>query len=66
MDVVTLAAVGAVLAALAVFAGWRGSRPPNPMKGPRLVPWRGIMVFAAAGAILIIAVLEKAAGWSPR
>ena len=66
MDVQTLVAIGAGLAALAVFAGWRGSRPPNPLKGPRLVPWRGIMVFAAAGAILVIAILEKEAGWSPR
>lgn len=66
MEVGTLAAIGAALAAVAVFAGWRGSRPPNPMKGPRMVPWRGIMVFAAAGVILVIAILEKAAGWSPR
>lgn len=38
-------------AALATFAGWRGAQPPNPMKGPRLIPWRMIMVLMAAAAI---------------
>ncbi|WP_374470907.1 hypothetical protein [Phenylobacterium sp.] len=40
--------------ALALFAGWRGARPPNPMKGPRLIPWRPIMVGAALGLILML------------
>ena len=48
-----LLAVAVALAALAGFAGWRGARPPDPMKGPRLIPWRPIMVLAATGAILI-------------
>jgi hypothetical protein len=53
-------------AAVAAFAGWRGARPPDPMKGPRLVPWRAIMVFAAAAAILLLATAEQMAGFSPR
>lgn len=51
---VTLA-ITALLFAIAVFAGWRGARPPDPMRGPRLAPWRFIMVTAAAG-LLIMAV----------
>ena len=43
--------LAAVIAAVAGLAGWRGALPPNPMKGPRLMPWRMIMVFAAATAI---------------
>ena len=39
------------LLAVAVFAGWRGARPPDPRRGPRLIPWRYVMLFAAAGAI---------------
>ena len=39
---VTLA-LFAAFAALAVFAGWRGARPPNPLKGARMAPWRMIM-----------------------
>ena len=41
-------AIAAGLLALAVFSGWRGARPPNPLKGPRMIPWRFIMVTCAA------------------
>jgi hypothetical protein len=47
----------AALSAVAVFAGWRGARPPNPHKGPRLVPWRWIMVLAATAALLVLSQL---------
>jgi hypothetical protein len=36
--------------AAAVLCGWRGARPANPMKPPRLAPWRLLMlVFFAVG-----------------
>ena len=41
-------AIAAALLVVAVFAGWRGARPPNPMKGPRMIPWRMIMLLSAA------------------
>ncbi|MEW5687059.1 MAG: hypothetical protein AB1942_19230 [Pseudomonadota bacterium] len=63
MDSGLLFALAAGCAALAVFAGWRGARPPNPLKGPRLVPWRLIMVTSAAAAILLISLSEQAAGF---
>jgi hypothetical protein len=66
MDLRITLALGAGLAVLAAFAGWRGARPPNPMKGPRLIPWRAIMVFAAAGAILLVVQAEQIAGFGPR
>lgn len=53
MDLRTTLTILAVLAAVALFAGWRGARPPNPHKGPRLAPWRFIMLLAAAGAVLM-------------
>ena len=40
--------IAAGLLGLVVFAGWRGARPPNPHRGPRLMPWRFIMLLAAA------------------
>ena len=43
------------LALVAVFAGWRGARPPNLRRGPRMVPWRFLMVLSATGAILTVA-----------
>lgn len=49
----TLVILGA-LVAVGLFSGWRGARPPNPHKGPRLMPWRFLMLLAAAGALLML------------
>jgi hypothetical protein len=49
---VTLIAL-AVLLALAVFCGWRGARPPNVLKGPRLMPWRPLMMVCAVAIMLL-------------
>lgn len=62
MDSGRFLALAAVCAAAAAFAGWRGARPPNPLKGPRLIPWRLIMVTCAAAAILLFSLSEQAAG----
>jgi DMSO reductase anchor subunit len=51
MDLSVTIGLAAGLAALAAFAGWRGARPPDPRRGPRLTPWRMIMLLAAAGFI---------------
>lgn len=48
----TLSITGAFLA-LAVFAGWRGARPPDLAKGVRMIPWRGVMLFSTAGVIIM-------------
>ncbi|WP_411287833.1 hypothetical protein [Phenylobacterium sp.] len=58
---VTLSAIAALLA-LAVFAGWRGARPPNPYKGPRLMPWRFIMLLASACALIVVVHLVNLMG----
>ena len=44
----------AALLALAVFAGWRGMRPWDPRKGPRLMPWRWIMLLSVTAALLAL------------
>jgi len=41
--------------ALVAFAGWRGARAPDLARGPRLAPWRLIMVLAA-GLVLFALV----------
>ena len=53
MDLRALLIAIAALAGLAVFAGWRGMRLPNPHKGPRMIPWRFIMMLATAGVVLM-------------
>lgn len=62
---VTVALLAAVLA-LAVFAGWRGSRPSQPHQGVRMVPWRFVMIMAAAVAFLLIVHLAALLGLPQR
>jgi hypothetical protein len=51
----TLALLVAAIA-LAVFAGWRGSRPWEPSRGVRMAPWRLIMLLC--GAVVFILVIH--------
>jgi hypothetical protein len=52
-------AIAAGLLAITVFAGWRGARPSNPLKGPRMIPWRMIMLLSAACLLpMIVHVLN--------
>ena len=53
MDLTLASSLTAAMLALAVFAGWRGARPPDFRRGPRMIPWRPIMVAAATTAILL-------------
>ena len=66
MNAGTLFAIGIGLAGRAGFAGWRGARPPNLMKGPRMIPWRPIMVLAATAAVLCVAMAEQMIGIMPQ
>jgi hypothetical protein len=63
MEPRTLAIAAAALVALAAFAGWRGMRLPNPHKGPRMIPWRWIMLLSATVALLLL--VELAASFNP-
>jgi len=49
----TLILLGAAVAVM-VFCGWRGARAPDPFKGPRMIPWRFLMIGAAAVAVLLL------------
>jgi hypothetical protein len=44
---VTLWTMGG-LGAAGAFFGWRGARPWDPRKGPRMIPWRLLMLLCAA------------------
>jgi hypothetical protein len=47
--------LAATALALALFCGWRGARPPDPLRGPRLAPWQLLMMlFGAAVALLLV------------
>ena len=62
---VTLALFAAAVA-LAVFAGWRGARPSQPHLGIRMIPWRFIMILAAAVAFLLVVHLAALVGLPQR
>jgi hypothetical protein len=49
----TLTALGASLA-LAAFFGWMGARPPDLKRGPRLLPYRFLMLMTAAAALFLL------------
>ena len=48
----TLTLLAAAIA-VAVFSGWRGARPPDLSKGPRMIPWRFIMLLGAMMVFLL-------------
>ncbi|KQY91067.1 hypothetical protein [Brevundimonas sp. Root1423] len=54
MDMTLTLALTAAAIALAVFAGWRGSRPWDPRRGVRMTPWRLIMLLAGAGVFILV------------
>ena len=57
----TLAALAAAVALAALF-GWLGARPPDPTRGPRMAPWRFLMVLCAAGVLLALVHLVNLLG----
>lgn len=52
----------AALAALTVFAGWRGARPWDPTRGVRMAPWRLIMLLSAAMIFFLLIHLAALLG----
>jgi len=60
----TLALLIASLA-LMLFSGWRGSRPPDLIKGPRMVPWRFVMLLCGALAFFLLIHLFRAWAGAP-
>jgi len=64
MDLTLTLILLAASLALTVFAGWRGAQPPNLIKGPRMVPWRFLMVMGAALAMLLLIHLATLGGMS--
>jgi hypothetical protein len=55
-------ALTAACAAVAALCGWRGARAPDLRRGPRLIPWRALMMLAAAFALLFLVHLVNLVG----
>jgi amino acid transporter len=62
MDQTTTLVIGAVAALLTAFFGWRGALPPNFAKGPRLIPYRFLMLLSAAALLMMVVHLANLYG----
>ena len=63
MDVPITLAVALAAALLAGLFGWLGARKPDPARGPRLAPYRFLMVVSAAVVMLMAIHLINLAGF---
>jgi hypothetical protein len=52
--------------AFAVFCGWRGARRWNVMEGPRMIPWRFLMLLAFALALFMAKQVLELSGLRPQ
>ena len=59
---ITLAALF-VAALLAALFGWLGARKPDPARGPRLAPYRFLMLLSAAVVLMMLVQLLQLAGF---
>jgi hypothetical protein len=62
LNVILLAAGGL----LTVFCGWRGAGPPDLRRGPRLMPWRFLMLLGATFTLIMLAFLMHHFGLMPQ
>ena len=61
MNLTIGAGVGAAL--LGVLFGWMGARPPDLHRGPRLLPYRFLMLLCAAAVLLLLVHIVNLAGF---
>ena len=62
MDTPVTAALAIAAIVSAVFCGWRGSRLWDFRKGPRMIPWRFLMLLSAVFAMVMIVHLLNLLG----
>jgi Kef-type K+ transport system membrane component KefB len=62
MDLPLTISAAVVFLALALVFGWLGARPINVLKGPRMVPWRPLMMVCVVGLMLMLVHLFNLLG----
>jgi hypothetical protein len=62
MDLPLTLALAAGTLVACLFFGWRGMRPADPLRGPRLIPHRFLMMLSAAVLLLLAVHLANLAG----
>jgi Kef-type K+ transport system membrane component KefB len=63
MDLTLTLAASALFLVLAVVCGWLGARPINVLKGPRMVPWRPLMMVCVVALMLMMVHLANLLGF---
>ena len=61
MDLEITVAIAVGAAVLAGLFGWLGARKPDPARGPRLAPYRFLMLAAAAVVLMMLVNLANLA-----
>lgn len=64
MDMIATLILLAVASGLTALCGWAGARPPNPVRGVRLVPYRFLMIVGASATMLVLVHLVNLLGVS--
>jgi len=54
MDLPLTAILTIVFALVAAGSGYMGARMPDPRRGPRMVPWRFLMLVAVLVVLLLV------------
>ena len=62
MDLPLTISAAVALLALALVCGWLGARPINVLKGPRMIPWRPLMMVCVVGLMLMVVHLFNLLG----
>jgi len=62
MDLPLTLAASVTLLVLAAVCGWFGARPIDVLKGPRMIPWRPLMMVCVVGLMLMIVHLVNLLG----
>ena len=62
MDLTVTLILLAVAVAVTALSGWRGALAPDPIRGPRMVPWRFLMILSAALVMLLLIHLATLLG----
>lgn len=62
----TVTLIAAAFTLLVVIGcGWRGAMPPNFQRGPRLFPYRLVMLLSAGLLLMLIVHMASLAGLLP-
>jgi hypothetical protein len=65
LDLIPTVILFGVASALAIFCGYMGQRPMDLKRGPRMVPWRFLMLMMVLGALLMGIHLRSLFGLAP-